>query len=81
MEQWRIRKQHIWFDLPNHPEIITIKVEGLHSILVVLENNFDEIVESCRQYRSSNEGRAIGGKALEGIYRENTRDVEVISKL
>lgn len=66
--------------LPNNPEIITIKMPRLNGVFIILENNFKKIMEGCWHNRGSYEWRTTRGKRLDGIYTEDSRDVEIISK-
>lgn len=53
----------------------------LHGVLIVLENNFEELMERSWQHRCSKGWRSSSWNSLNGIQTENTRDVEVICKL
>lgn len=68
--------------MPYDPEIITVKMPRLHGVLIVLENDFEELMERSWQHRCSKGWRSSSiWNSLNGIQTENTRDVEVICKL
>ena len=67
--------------LPNNPKIISIKMPRLHGVFLVLENDFDEVVEGDSYDRCGYKCRALGGNGLNRIHTKDTRDVKIISKL
>ena len=72
--------EHLIF-LPYNPKIIAIKVPGLHGVLIVLEDDFDEVVEIGLEDGRGDECRAVGGKGLDGVVGVDPRDVEVVGQL
>lgn len=53
----------------------------LNGFFIVLENNFNEIMEGCWHNGGGYVCGTTGGKRLDGIQVEDSKDVEIISKL
>lgn len=82
-KKWEININIYWnlieqLDLPNNPKVITIKVPRLDGILIVLENNFKEVMEGSRQDRSAKICGTISRQALDGVETKDAGDIEII---